>query len=276
MAELPYYHVDAFASKPLMGNPAAVMPLDAWMSDDMLQAIAAENNFAETAYIVPISDDSWELRWFTPAVEVALCGHATLATAHVLFNHLGAKADTLSFHTRQSGVLTVSRMSDGQLEMDFPASKPRETQIPPGLADILGGTPVDCVAGNMLLVEFETTEQLYALNPDFFALKDLQTDAEMEKGCVIATAKAGADEAANGLDVVSRVFVPGAGIDEDPTTGSAHCLIAPYFHDRQGKTKLSCLQAFPGRGGLIETELRGDRVLLRGKAVTIVEGRFHL
>ncbi|MBB33936.1 MAG: PhzF family phenazine biosynthesis protein [Hirschia sp.] len=271
MAEYRYFHIDAFAEKPMMGNQAAVMPMDSFLPDEQLQAIAAENNFAETAYIVKTSDDSWDLRWFTPSMEVPLCGHATLASAHVLFNHLGFKDEAIKFDTRQSGRLVVRKLDDGRLEMDFPADMPKRIEIPRYFAEAVGADPNELWQGSFLLAVFNDPNVVRHLDPDLDAFMQIAKDATGDPGNLICAAPTSGD-----FDVVSRVFAPGSGIPEDPATGSAHCLIAPFFSDKLGKDELTCCQAFPGRGGVIGTRCEGDRVKLMGNSVTVVEGVFRL
>lgn len=271
MTTLPFFQIDAFAEDPFGGNPAAVMPLPAFLPDATLQAIAAENNLAETAFIVAQGENRWALRWFTPALEVPLCGHATLAAAFALFERMGAKGPVLTFSTL-SGDLTVTRLDDGRLEMDFPADPPRRTAIPDGLPDALGAQPLEVWAGQYLVAVFGTPSEVIALKPDLAALEKIAGEAMRGRGNLAAAAPGDGDP----YDVVSRFFAPGSGIPEDPATGSAHCILAPLFADRLGKPDLLCFQAYPGRGGVVGTALRGSRVLLRGRARLVIEGAFHL
>ncbi|MEJ7932882.1 PhzF family phenazine biosynthesis protein [Sphingobium sp. AN558] len=261
MPSLPFYQVDAFANAPFTGNPAAVMPLDAWLDDRMLQAIAAENNLSETAFVVATPDDpeaDYALRWFTPAVEVKLCGHATLASGHILL-----AGDLIRFRTRHAGVLSVRRVGAA-----YALSLPAWTMTPramPELAQALGGTARESYwrDGGYTLFLYPDAASVRALTPDFAALKahgDLM---------LIATAP-GEDS-----DILSRVFVPGGGIDEDPVTGSAHGLLAPFWAERLGKNAISAVQA-SARGGRIGCSLEGDRVILTGICRTVIEGRFFL
>lgn len=257
---LPIYTVDAFTAKPFAGNPAAVVLLDAPRDDAWLQAVAAEMNLSETAYLRPAAD-GYELRWFTPAVEVDLCGHATLASAHVLWESgLIAAEAAARFHTR-SGLLTAARRGDW-IELDFPAKVEEPTTPPAELLEALGTAAV-YVGRNQFdyLVEIESEAALRALTPDHARLRQLPVRG------VIVTARAESP----GYDFVSRFFAPGSGIDEDPVTGSAHCCLAPYWAPRLGKTVFSAYQASP-RGGELEVELVGERVLLRGRAVTVLRG----
>ena len=265
--------VDAFATAPFRGNPACVTePLAAWRDDAWMQALAAENNQAETAYLLTTDDPArFGLRWFTPALEVPLCGHATLASAHVLFAELGLDAEAVTFDTK-SGPLVVRRLGAGY-EMDFPANPPKQTQVPAGLAEALGATPSEVWAGSYLVAVFEDEATIRALKPDLVALETIAGEATGGRGnlSVAALADAGAPH-----DVVSRFFAPGSGIPEDPATGSAHCILSPLWSAKLKRTVLTFHQAYPGRGGDLECELRGDRVLLRGQAVTVVESRLRL
>ncbi|MEL6259384.1 MAG: PhzF family phenazine biosynthesis protein [Pseudomonadota bacterium] len=269
-SSLPFWQIDAFASRPFEGNQACVMPMGAFLDDAVLQAIAAENNVAETAFIVQSGDETWDLRWFTPTVEVPLCGHATLASAHVLFNELKRAKDTIRFETRHSGSLFVNRLDDGRLEMDFPAPAVRSIDVTEDIIAALGARPLQAWAGPFLAVWFDTEDQIRQLNPDLNRLKDLLgADDGWDRGNVGCLAPGASD-----FDIVSRFFAPGSGIDEDPATGSWHCMVAAVVAEKDGSTELVCHQAFPGRGARIETRLLDDRVRLIGTAVTVIEGRF--
>lgn len=265
--------IDAFASAPFKGNPACVLePLEAWPADGWLQALAAENNQAETAYLLKTADPArYGLRWFTPTLEAPLCGHATLAAAHALFTELGLDAPLLTFDTL-SGPLTVRRTDEG-LEMDFPADPPHQVAAPEGLADALGVTPREVWAGAYLVAVLEDEATVRALRPDLSALKAIGGATKGGAGQVVVVAEAdpGAPYA-----VVSRFFAPGFGIPEDPTTGSAHCILAPLYGDKLNADVLKFHQAYPGRGGDLECERRGARVLLRGRGVTVLESRLRL
>lgn len=261
MTDLPFYQVDAFATKAFEGNPAAVMPLDAWLSDEVMLAIAAENNLSETAFLVPSAreDADYDLRWFTPATEVQLCGHATLASAHIVLEE-----GKVRFATR-SGVLTVERR-DGLLWLDMPVSTVAPV-APSNEAEALG-VPVSGVwsvtggnGGAVVLLDNEAS--LRSLTPEFAKV------ADCANGFIIATATG--DE----VDFVSRVFCPTFGIDEDPVTGSAHCALVPFWAERLGKARMSAFQA-SARGGHLQCDLVGDRVILGGQCVTTIEGRFRL
>lgn len=272
-ATLPFFQIDAFAVRAFEGNQACVMPLADWsLPDAALQSIAAENNVAETAFIVPVGDGVWELRWFTPAVEVALCGHATLAASHALFAELGFTGEEIAFETRRSGRLTVKRLGDGRLEMDFPAADVRQIEASDAVAEALGARPTELWAGSLMAAVFGSAGDIHALSPDFKALRALGHEAEWEPGNFGCLAPGGPD----GADYVSRFFAPGSGIDEDPATGAWHCMVAPLVAAKTGQTILNCYQAFPSRGAWIGTQLIGSRVKLRGTAVTVIEGQFRL
>ncbi|MCC3159635.1 PhzF family phenazine biosynthesis protein [Hymenobacter sp. 15J16-1T3B] len=265
---LSLYQVDAFTDHVFAGNPAAVCPLHEWLPAATMQAIAAENNLAETAFFVPRAgtDAEYELRWFTPAVEVDLCGHATLAAAHVLFRHLGATAAALTFHSR-SGPLHVGQQPDGRLTLDFPAQPPHPLlQHPDGLIDGLRATPLRILGGPDLVAVFDTEAEVRALRPSMTHL------ARVEYRGVVATAPA---TPGSGLDFVSRWFGPRVGVPEDPVTGSAHTQLVPYWAERLGKTELRARQV-SARGGELWCELRGERVLISGYAVTYLRGEIEL
>ena len=264
--------VDAFASAPFKGNPACVVePFDQWPSDGWMQALARENNQAETAFLLKTADPSrFGLRWFTPGMEVDLCGHATLASAHVLMAEQGLSANTVTFDTR-SGPLIVRREGEGY-EMDFPSDPPRRTGPVPGLAAALGIEPTEVWAGRYLVAVLTDAAAVRAVSPDIRALAQLQGEAG-EVGQVIVCAPA---DAGDDVDVVDRFFAPGCGVDEDPATGSAHCILGPLYADKLGRADVRFRQVFPGRGGDIAAETRGDRVLLRGGAVTVVESVLRL
>ena len=264
--------VDAFAAAQFRGNPACVVePFDQWPSDDWMQALAKENNQAETAFLLRTADPArFGLRWFTPGMEVDLCGHATLASAHVLLAELGLEAGALTFDTR-SGPLIVGRAGEGY-EMDFPADPPRRTTVPAGLVEALGVTPVEVRAGRYLVAVLADAAAVRTITPNIRALASIRGEAG-ETGQVIVCALA---DATDDVDVVDRFFAPGCGVDEDPATGSAHCILGPLYADTLGRATVRFRQVFPGRGGEIETETRGDRVLLRGQAVTVIESRLRL
>ena len=265
--------VDAFAAQPFRGNPACVVePFSAWPEGGWMQALAAENNQAETAFLLRTDDPArFGLRWFTPALEVPLCGHATLASGHALLGEIGVTAERVTFDT-QSGALTVRRAGEGY-EMDFPAQPPVRTEIPAGLAEALGATPSEVWAASYLVAVFDDEATVRNLEPDVGALKAIAGAATGGRGNIGVAAIADAGAA---YDVVDRFFAPGSGIAEDPTTGSLHCILAPLFAEKLGRSSLRFHQAYPGRGGDLECEHRGDRVLLRGSAVTVMESRLRL
>ncbi|MDJ0920076.1 MAG: PhzF family phenazine biosynthesis protein [Henriciella sp.] len=270
--KIPFAQIDAFAARPFEGNQACVMPLAQFLADDVLQAIAAENNVAETAFIVPDGDGSWALRWFTPTVEVPLCGHATLASGHYLYTHGGFAGDEITFVTRQSGELYVSRLSDGRLEMDFPAAKVHPIEIDEAISAAMGATPVEAWGGPTYCAVFESPDVVKNLAPDLGALAALGlADSVWGLGNFGCLALGG-----EGVDATSRFFAPGSGIPEDPATGSWHTMIAPILAAKTSKTAFECYQAYPGRGAYVGCELVDDRVKLRGSSVTVIEGTFQL
>jgi len=265
--------IDAFASAPFKGNPACVVePFDLWPSDAWMQALAAENNQAETAFLLKTADPArFGLRWFTPAIEAPLCGHATLAAAHALFAELDVEVGELAFDTL-SGELRVKR--DGErLEMDFPADPPRRVETPEGLAEALGADVVETWAGAYLVAVMRDEATVRGLKPDFGALNRLDGGAGAGPGQVVAVATA---DPGLPYAVVSRFFAPAFGIPEDPTTGSAHCILMPLYGDKLGKPALEFHQAYPGRGGDLSCESRGARVILRGRGLTVVESRLRV
>ncbi|WP_017940434.1 MULTISPECIES: PhzF family phenazine biosynthesis protein [unclassified Thioalkalivibrio] len=254
--KLRQYQIDAFAERTFEGNPAAVVPLERWLGDDLLQAIAEENNLSETAFFVP-GRDGFDLRWFTPDREVDLCGHATLAAAHVILEHLGFSEPVIQFETR-SGSLFV-RKQGKRLQLDFPAYAPAPCAIPEALEQGLGVRPVELLADEDYLAVFDSEATVRAMAPDHARL------AELNVRGVIVTAPG------TEVDFVSRFFAPGIGIPEDPVTGAAHCRLAPYWAKRLNRNRLSARQVSK-RGGSLECEVTADRVLLSGSAVTFMEG----
>lgn len=254
--QLKMYQVDAFARVPFKGNPAAVCPLESWISDELMQQIAKENNLSETAFFVP-GEQAYHLRWFTPEQEIDLCGHATLATAHVLYEHMGYRGESIAFDS-MSGRLTVSRV-DGLLSMDFPAWVAAPFEVTQRVRNALGDSPVECHSTRDFLCVFETEEQIRALRPSQEKL------LELDCSCLIATAPGSGE-----YDFVSRVFCPAEGIPEDPVTGSAHCTLVPYWSKRLGRMKLKAYQA-SARGGELLCEDNGDRVSIAGSAVSYME-----
>lgn len=263
MTKLPIHIVDAFTDRRFAGNSAAVVPLDRYPDDALLQAIAAENNLAETAFIEPFGDD-WNLRWFTPTVEVPLCGHATLASAWVVLNKLQPERHEVRFHTRVSGVLTVRRTEDG-LVMDFPAGPAVPTDISTGMAAALGGIEAKevLISPAFLLAILDNAAQVRSLKPDFAAIEKLERE-----GLIVS---APGDE---GYDIVSRFFTPAHGIPEDPVTGGAHCMLTPYWCERLGKPTIRAFQA-SARGGEMTCTLNGDRVEMHGRCVPYLTGEIE-
>ena len=260
--------VDAFSDRPFAGNPAGVLLLDAFPEDDWLQNVAMEVNHAETAFAHPLPEGGeadWALRWFTPVTEVTMCGHATLATAHVLHS-TGAHEGPVRFDTL-SGVLVATPGQDGSITLDFPTAPLTRVEAPEGVAEALGAEPLTAfdTGPNIgdLLLELADEKTVLGLTPDLKAL-----GAHSSRG-IIATARA--EDPARGYDFVSRCFFPNVGIDEDPVTGSAHTALAPYWSERLGRTGLTGLQA-SRRSGRVRTGLRGGRTLLTGSAVTVIEG----
>lgn len=265
MTMLEYWHVDAFADRPFAGNQAAVMPLEAWLADAVLQAIAEENNFAETAFLVPDPTGAadFELRWFTPTSEVKLCGHATLASGHVVLARQPGD-ERVTFRTRHAGILEVRRAGEGY-ELALPTSRVEERAMPALLAALgCSGIAFDTVAGTeeTTIVLLPDEAAVRALNPDMRALGQIDRMA-------ICTAP-GID-----TDVVSRVFVPAWGVPEDSVTGSAHAVLAPFWAARLGRGRFTAHQA-SRRGGTLTVRLEGERAWLGGACVTVVEGRFRL
>jgi PhzF family phenazine biosynthesis protein len=258
---LPIYQVDAFTDRIFAGNPAAVVPLEDWLPDATLQAIAAENNLSETAFLIR-QGETYALRWFTPTIEVELCGHATLASAYVVFRFLEPERRRVAFETRKAGTLVVTRQGD-ELAMDFPVWPPKACEAPAGLAVALGRNPSETLISGDWLAVYERTADVAALKPDFAGLRRLDR-------AVIVTAPG-----SGGVDFVSRFFAPGAGIDEDPVTGRAHCQLIPYWAQRLGKTQLSARQ-ISQRGGVLSCALDGERVTIAGQAQLYLEGTITL
>ena len=259
---IPLYQLDAFTDKPFGGNPAAVCPLETWLPDALMQAIAAENNLAETAFFVPDNGD-FRLRWFTPVTEVKLCGHATLATAHVILNRLDTARDRVRFLTL-SGALDVERDGD-RLLLDFPALPLTKRHDPTLVAEAIGVLPVELWEADRGMAVLERSEQVRDLKPNFERIAALPLET------LIVTAR-GFD---GDCDFVSRFFAPQYGIPEDPATGSAHCVLTPYWSRTLGKTKMFARQ-LSARGAELWVELRGDRVRLSGYCVPVIEGTFEV
>lgn len=271
MNEFPIWQVDAFTRRAFHGNPAAVVPLTTrWPSDELMQSIAMENNLAETAFVLPASAAGMAdvadhaIRWFTPVREVQLCGHATLASAHVLFEHLGFEGRAIRFHSPRSGALGVTREADGLLVLDFPQITVEPAEITPSLVAALGRRPAELYSGEKYLAVFENKRDVHELTPDMRALAMIPATG------IICTAPGA------GHDFVSRFFAPAAGIDEDPVTGSAHCVLAPYWAARLGKKHLTAHQV-SRRGGELTCEVTDSgRVKIAGHAVTFLEGKIRV
>lgn len=259
---VPIFQVDAFADAPFTGNPAAVCVLERWLPDMRLQAIAVENNLSETAFLVR-EGEGFRIRWFTPGCEVDLCGHATLASAHVVFEQLGWPHEHVVFASR-SGPLPVRRAGPSRYVLDFPAKPARAIEWPAGLREAVGGNPIAIAKADYFLIEYASADEVAALRPDFAAI------ARIAPGEVIVTAPGPA-----GFDFVSRFFAPGVGVDEDPVTGSAHCTLAPWWVERLGRTHLRGRQ-ISARGGTVECTLRSDRVELAGRCELMLIGALRV
>jgi PhzF family phenazine biosynthesis protein len=258
--KIPLYQIDAFASRVFAGNPAAVCPLEGWLEDGLMQAIAQENNLSETAFFVPL-DQGYHIRWFTPAAEVDLCGHATLASAYVLFSYMDPSRTRVTFQSR-SGPLTVSMEGD-LLAMDFPAQPPAPCDAPPELTEALGANPLEVLSSEDYFVVFPSEQDVRGLDPDMGLLKKVDLRG------VTVTAK-GKD-----ADFVSRFFAPKYGVNEDPVTGSAHCALIPFWSRKFGKRDLLAHQV-SRRGGELFCKDQGDRVVIAGRAVAYLEGTITL
>lgn len=265
MTELRFAQIDAFADRPFTGNSAAVMPLDDWLPDEILQAIGQENNLSETAFLVPDAsgEADYELRWFTPEDEVRLCGHASLASGHFLMAEDPALR-SVTFRTRRAGLLRVDR-ADGGYELALPAWPPSPRPLPEVVAALGVGEVVETLwrEGGYGVIVLESEAAVRAVKPD---LKRL---AETGDHQAIVTAPG------DGTDIVTRMFAPGAGVDEDPVTGSAHAVIVPYWAQRLGRDRFTAFQA-SRRGGHLDCRLEGDRVILGGRCVTVIEGVMHI
>ncbi len=273
---IPLYQVDAFTGQPFKGNPAAVCLLEETLPDETLRAIAAEMNLSETAFVRRLDEPGaaeprFALRWFTPQVEVPLCGHATLATAAVLFREVGLEADVVHFETL-SGALAARQLADGRIALDFPADPPVPFDPPEGLLDTLADFEIEAVRygarTHNLLIHLATPAQVRALEPDFARVMALTTGGELHGPIVTAQGE-------GPHDFISRYFAPWAGIPEDPVTGSAHTVLGPYWGALLGKQELFAYQA-SARGGELWVTLRDDRVDIAGEAVTVVRGSLEL
>ena len=255
------YQVDAFTSRVFAGNPAAVVPLESWLPDTVMQSIAIENNLSETAFFIP-EGDGFHLRWFTPATEVDLCGHATLGSAFVLFELLGYEGDKIRFNTRE-GDLYVERHADGELEMDFPSKMPVRCDAPAVLFESLGIEPVEVFTNEDYLVLLPSEAHVRSIEPDFKLMEEVDT-----RGIIVT---ASGDE----VDFVSRFFAPRYGIDEDPVTGSAHCVLTPFWAERLSKSTLRAKQ-ISRRVGELKCSVRGSRVAIAGHAVKYMQAELDI
>jgi PhzF family phenazine biosynthesis protein len=261
--EFKIYQIDAFAEQVFGGNPAAVVPLTEWLTDDLMQKIAMENNLSETAFYIKESDRVL-IRWFTPGIEVDLCGHATLASAHVLFEHEGFEGDQISFFSPRSGELSVSRSSDGFLQLDFPKDELEKIELAPWLSAPFQPVPLEAYKGKSdIILIFDNEQQIKTLHYDLHKISQIRSRG------VIVTAPG--DE----VDFVSRFFGPLVGVPEDPVTGSAHTSLTPLWAEKLGKNKLFAHQV-SHRGGKLVCELAGNRVKISGKAITYLMGTFFL
>ncbi|MDT3401635.1 PhzF family phenazine biosynthesis protein [Mucilaginibacter terrae] len=260
--KISIYQADAFTSELFGGNPAAVCPLKEWLPEATMQKIAAENNLAETAFFVP-TDKGFHLRWFTPELEIDLCGHTTLATAHIIYTELGYTESIIQFETQTAGILTVSKNGD-RYTLDFPSRPPYPAEMPNGLLEGLNNhMPAEVLRSRDYFLVYENEQDITDLQPNHFAI------AKVDAVGIIVTAP-GKD-----VDFVSRFFAPAAGIPEDPVTGSAHCNLIPYWAERLGKTELHAYQ-LSARKGELWCELKGDRVLMSGNAVTYLRGEIYI
>lgn len=260
--KIPYFEVLAFTDRLFAGNPAGVCVLEEWLPDEMLQKIATENNLAETAFFID-RENVFDIRWLSPSAEIDLCGHATIGSAHVLFQHLGRSGNSLAFHSRSGGDLRVDRVGE-RLVLDFPSRPAAACEAPALLAESLGAQPKEVFKNRDYIAVFERQEQVAELTPNLAELTKLQG---VQGVCVTAPG--------NDCDFVSRYFAPSVGVPEDPVTGSTHCALIPYWAKRLGKTKMHALQLSP-RGGELFCEDRGERVGIGGTAVTYVQGAMHI
>jgi PhzF family phenazine biosynthesis protein len=257
------YQIDAFTDKLFAGNPAAVCPLDEWLEDEVLQKIAIENNLAETAFFVKLENDNYHLRWFTPEIEIDLCGHATLASAFVLFEELAYPYDKIIFESK-SGLLSVSK-TDDYLELDFPSRPPAQAELPVAISQALNIQPQEVWKARDYLLVYDSEEDIKNLKPNIGQLEQVNIDP----GGIIVTAKG------NEVDFVSRFFTPQASVFEDPVTGSAHCTLVPYWAKKLNKTGFHARQISP-RGGELFCNLKGERVYIRGKAIKYLTGTIEI
>jgi PhzF family phenazine biosynthesis protein len=259
--KLTIYQVDAFAKEVFRGNPAAICPLDEWLDAELMQKIALENNLSETAYFVK-KDDVYEIRWFTPGAEIDLCGHATLASAYVIFEILQAEESLIKFHSALSGELLVEKQAD-VLTLDFPSRPPTTCETPAGLIEAVGKEPKEVLRSRDYFLVYETEQDILDIEPNFSEMMKIPAHA------VIVTAKG------DSSDFVSRFFAPEVGVFEDPVTGSAHCNLIPFWAERLGKTELFARQV-SARGGELFCQLKGDRVKIGGHAVLYLKGEIYI
>ena len=261
--KLKLYQIDAFTDKVFGGNPAAVCVLEEWVAEDLMQKIASENNLAETAFVVKTASDTYDIRWFTPTLEVDLCGHATLASAHVLFNYYDYPTDKINFQSQTSGLLSVTKSGD-ELSLDFPKDIIKKVSTPLVLIDAFGKAPIETFKGKTdFALIYSTQQEIEAFKPDLKLIESAGARG------VIVTAQG------DDVDFVSRFFAPQAGVDEDPVTGSAHTTLTPIWSEKLGKTLLTAQQLSKRKGDLI-CELKGDRVKITGKSVTYLIGEIDI
>lgn len=258
---LTIYQVDAFTKEVFKGNPAAVCPLEEWLEADLMQRIALENNLSETAFFVK-KDDVYEIRWFTPTFEIDLCGHASLASAFVIFDILKAETETVKFHSHKSGALSVEKRGD-VFTLDFPSRPVSPAEMPEGLIEAIGKEPKEVFKARDYFLVYETEREIAEIKPNFSRLSEIDAHG------FIVTAKG------NSADFVSRFFAPEVGVFEDPVTGSSHCNLIPFWSERLGKTKLFARQ-ISSRGGELFCELKGDRVKIGGNAVLYLKGEIYV
>jgi PhzF family phenazine biosynthesis protein len=261
--KIKLFQIDAFTDKLFAGNPAAVCPLDEWLADDVLQKIAIENNLAETAFFIKKETGNYHLRWFTPEIEMDLCGHATLASAHVLFEELAYPHDNIIFESK-SGTLAVTKIND-YLELDFPSRPPETALLPESISHALNIQPQEVWKARDYLLVYDSEEDIKNLKPNIGQLEQVNIDP----GGIIVTAKG------NEVDFISRFFTPQAAVFEDPVTGSAHCTLVPFWANRLSKTNFHARQISP-RGGELFCDLRDDRVFIRGKAIKYLAGTIEI
>ena len=263
--KIPIYQIDAFTDKLFSGNPAAVCPLSNWLEDETLLNIAKENNLSETAFFIPLTHNHFHLRWFTPEIEMDLCGHATLASAYVIFEEMDYEGDEVFFETK-SGILKVKKVDD-YYELDFPSRPPQKSSLPKIISDGLNIQPIEIWKARDYLLVYKSPDDIKNINPNIAIINQINIDP----GGIIVTAKSETEE----VDFVSRLFTPQASIFEDPVTGSAHCTLVPFWADRLNKTEFKALQ-ISNRGGELLCQLDKDRVLIKGKAVKYLEGTIEL